>query len=187
MMVFFLLATLVLLTTLALVLPALIGNGPRVGADDRDRLNIDIARERLSALKQQHEAAEITLDELEAQREELEQALIGDLNEAPEPAPTAAGRGRWVACVVAVAMPVLAGTLCLALGRPEAVSPRPQSTVADHPDDRQHPAKVAELVAGLAESLKTDPDNAEDWFMLARSYMELRRFGDAADAFERDD
>lgn len=185
MIVFFLLATLLLLTTLALVLPALVGNGPRDGADDRDRLNIDIARERLSALKQQHEAAEITLEELEAQREELERALIGDLNEPPEAAPAAAGRGRWVACVVAVAMPVLAGTLYLALGRLEAVSPRPQSTVADHPDDRQHPVKVEEMVAGLAERLKTNPDNAEDWFMLARSYMELRRFDAAADAFER--
>lgn len=185
MIVFFLLATLLLLTALALVLPALVRNEPRDGADDRDRLNIDIARERLSALKQGYEAAEITLEELEAEREELERALIGDLNEPPEAAPTAAGRGRWVACVVAVAMPVLAGTLYLALGRPEAVSPRPQSTVADHPDDRQHPVKVEEMVAGLAERLKTDPDNAEDWFMLARSYMELRRFGDAADAFER--
>lgn len=186
MIVFFLLASLLLLTALALVLPALVHNGPRDRANNRDRLNVDIARERLSALKKGYDTGEISPEEFEAEREELERALLGDLDETPETAaPSTTGRGRWVACVVAVAIPVLAGTLYLALGRPEAVSPRPQTTVADHPDDRRHPDKVAEMVAGLAERLKTDSDNAEDWFMLARSYMVLRRFVDAADAFAR--
>jgi cytochrome c-type biogenesis protein CcmH len=186
MIVFFLLATLLLLTTLALLLPALVRNTPGDRAGDRDELNVDIARERLSALKHMRAAGEISPDEFESERDELERALLGDLDQPSGPeSVAAAGRGKWAAFVVAAAMPVLAGTLYLALGRPEAVSPDLQPALADHPDDRRHPAKVEEMVVRLAERLKSDTDNAADWFTLARSYMVLGRFAEAAEAFER--
>ena len=40
------------------------------------------------------------------------------------------------------------------------------------------------MVAQLEEKLKTEPENPTGWFMLGRSYMVMKRFPDAATAFE---
>jgi cytochrome c-type biogenesis protein CcmH len=41
------------------------------------------------------------------------------------------------------------------------------------------------LVRQLAERLESDPDNADGWYMLARSYMAMGRFEDAIVALEK--
>jgi len=56
-------------------------------------------------------------------------------------------------------------------------SPNTQSAVAA--------TSLEEMVDGLAERLKSSPDDLQGWQMLARSYMELGRMPEAAQAFER--
>jgi len=41
------------------------------------------------------------------------------------------------------------------------------------------------MVEGLAQKLKSKPDDAEGWAMLGRSYVQLRRYGDARVAYAR--
>ena len=55
-------------------------------------------------------------------------------------------------------------------------SPQTQSAVAA--------TSLEEMVEGLAERLKDAPDNLEGWEMLARSYVELQRMPEAAQAYE---
>jgi cytochrome c-type biogenesis protein CcmH len=43
---------------------------------------------------------------------------------------------------------------------------------------------LEEMVEGLAERLKDSPDDVEGWTMLARSYVELQRMPEAAQAYE---
>jgi len=44
---------------------------------------------------------------------------------------------------------------------------------------------MEQLVAGLAAKLQEEPENAEGWFMLGRSYMSMGRYSEAANAFKR--
>jgi len=44
---------------------------------------------------------------------------------------------------------------------------------------------MEQLVAGLAAKLQEEPENAEGWFMLGRSYMSMGRYPEAAAAFKR--
>ncbi len=53
---------------------------------------------------------------------------------------------------------------------------------AEHPMDQ---AQIEALTQRLAERLKAQPDDAEGWSMLGRSYAVLGRYGDAAAAFRK--
>lgn len=46
-------------------------------------------------------------------------------------------------------------------------------------------AQIASMVDGLAERLKTRPDDAEGWFMLARSYTLLGRYPESLPAYAK--
>jgi cytochrome c-type biogenesis protein CcmH/NrfG len=72
------------------------------------------------------------------------------------------------------------------LGTPKALDP---ATLVAQPSPGQagqaavSPAQIEAMVARLAEKLKTQPDDANGWRMLARSYETLRRFDQAVDAY----
>ncbi|HOG02937.1 MAG TPA: c-type cytochrome biogenesis protein CcmI, partial [Accumulibacter sp.] len=47
------------------------------------------------------------------------------------------------------------------------------------------PEQILEMVNGLVEKLRKNPDDSQGWVMLARSYKVLERFPEAADAYSR--
>jgi cytochrome c-type biogenesis protein CcmH len=49
--------------------------------------------------------------------------------------------------------------------------------------EQPNAAAIEEMVAGLAERLQTEPDDLEGWAMLGRSYMQLKRYQESADAW----
>ena len=80
-------------------------------------------------------------------------------------------RGRWLAGSVLGLVPVLAITGYLALGSPAALNP---------PDQQ-----FLQMVDALAERLKTNPQDAEGWVMLARAYQITGRMPESVAAFEK--
>ncbi len=172
-------AALTLLILALLLLPLL--RGGRNEAPDRREQNIAIARERLQELESQRSAGELSPEEFETARSEIERTLGLDLEgETPPPEPVATRRGRWLTLPLLLTVPLLAATLYLALGNPAAIGgrDRPLAGVHEVPD-------IEGMVARLAARLEQEPDNAEGWAMLGRSYMALRRYPEAASAFGR--
>ncbi len=51
--------------------------------------------------------------------------------------------------------------------------------------DPELPADIEQMVARLAKRLETQPDDANGWSTLAHSYYVLKRFSEAASAYER--
>ena len=47
------------------------------------------------------------------------------------------------------------------------------------------PQSIEEMTARLEQTVKQQPDSAEGWYFLGRTYMAQERAGDAAKAFER--
>ncbi len=145
-----------------------------------DDQNIAIARQRLAELKTQLEAGAINESQYQEQYSELEMVLNDDLSLRAQKKNEKA-TGRWIIAPVAIVLPILAVSLYMALGNFDAIemvgseqSPAHQSASA--PD-------VNAMVQGLAARLKQQPDDAEGWEMLGRSYKYLKQFQKAADAF----
>jgi len=178
--VFFLIAAAFILVAFAFVLPPL-WRARQLQQADLDHRNIEIARIRLAELKNNLRAGGISQAQFDEQVAELELALSDDLSIESQ-VKAANTQGRWMVYLVAVAVPVLAGSLYLALGRFDAVEHGEELAQAA-PAGMPNAADIEKMVAGLAEKMKANPDDAEGWLMLGKSYKYLEQFPKAADAF----
>ncbi len=149
----------------------------RITTANAEQRNVAIARERLNDLKNQQIAGVLTEAQYEAQREELELALLDDLSDESDSSSTFS-QGRWMAGVIGGLMPLLVLALYAGLGEPDALKKSAQQQ-AFTPND------VNAMIEKLAQRLKVQPDDPEGWFMLARSYKVMKRFDKAAEAFAR--
>jgi cytochrome c-type biogenesis protein CcmH len=84
--------------------------------------------------------------------------------------------------VLGLAIPLCAAAVYFAVGNPRAVSPQPQTGGAEHGLTQQ---QLGSLVERLAARMKDNPEDAEGWAMLGRSYAVLGRFRDSADAYAK--
>ncbi|MGR8942216.1 MAG: c-type cytochrome biogenesis protein CcmI, partial [Gammaproteobacteria bacterium] len=117
--VFFLIAAAFILVALAFVLPPL-WRARELQQADLEHRNVEIARQRLAELQANLRAGGISQAQFDEQVAELELALSDDLAIESQVKP-ARTQGRWMVYVVALAVPLLAGSLYLALGRFDAI------------------------------------------------------------------
>ena len=91
--------------------------------------------------------------------------------------------GPWpIAAAVAVALPVLAFGIYIAIGSPGALDARSRSAAGDPRIDAQ---QIAAMVESLAAKMKERPDDPKGLALLARSMASLERFQESADAYAR--
>lgn len=116
-------------------------------------------------------------------RAELERRLLDEGRAGTETAaPVSRSSNKTVAAALAVAVPLVAGLLYAQLGAPDAFSPLAQ---AGNPSHEMSGADVEKMVQQLAERLEKEPQNVEGWVILARTYYTMRRFPEAAAAYEK--
>lgn len=143
------------------------------------QLNIDIYRDQLEGVERDLARGAITVQDAEASRDELQLRMLDDAQDAPGAVP---GASPWVSAKVTasvVALLIVTGSAGMYrwLGNPRAMDP-----VAASNAERD---KVMQMVEGLAQRLKTNPDNPQGWAMLARSYKVMGRVDDAISAYQK--
>lgn len=121
--------------------------------------------------------------------EELEERVVTEVGEIPDPAVAPSHHRPPFASILAVALLVPGGSLALygLLGKPAALGPAAMQAVAGKSDAPHTMSRdqMEEMVERLAEKLKTSPNDGEGWHMLARSYVAFGRLPEAAEAYER--
>ncbi|MFA6053171.1 MAG: c-type cytochrome biogenesis protein CcmI [Methylobacter sp.] len=192
-MLFLLIASVMILIAFLIVLPPLWRKQP-VAEPDQDQRNIAIARQRLAELKEQLQAGALTQALYDEQRVELEQALSDDLDisgSLESHIKTTETGGRWMALVLVLVIPFLAGSLYWTLGNyqsltqtDQAATPMDGGSAARLLEQSQQLEQFNKMVAGLAERLEKQPDDALGWTMLGRSYKYLQQYPKAVVAFE---
>lgn len=183
---------LVVLAVAGLLIPLL--RQPKALPDaERNAQNIQIAREQLAELERMNAAGELDSAEYQTRKEELEKSLLVDL-QADNAAPPASGKKlppQLTAIVVGIFVPLTAFGLYAWLGTPEALqvsSQQVQELPSDHPPmngNQQQAPDIGKMVEGLRKKLEANPNNPEGWNMLGRSYMNMERFADAAQAYRK--
>ncbi|HEY8157135.1 MAG TPA: c-type cytochrome biogenesis protein CcmI [Methylobacter sp.] len=179
-MLFLLIAGVMILIAFLIVLPPLWRKHP-IASADQDQRNIAIARQRLAELKEQLESGALSQALYDEQLAELELALSDDL-EIESHVRASSSQGRWMATVLVLAIPLSAGSLYWALGNYQLINQADQPVAAN-----QAPLEMEQMksmVAGLAERLQKQPDDALGWTMLGRSYKYLQEYPKAVVAFE---
>lgn len=148
----------------------------------RDALNLDVLRDQLRELDADLQVGTIDAAGYQSARQELENRVAEEVN-SELPLLQVIPPQHRLAFILVLAVSIGAGFLYTLLGTPGALVPA--QVVASR---EQSPAPVtSEQIAGmvdrLAEKLKSNPDDADGWRMLARSYETMRRFEPAADAY----
>ncbi|WP_088155098.1 c-type cytochrome biogenesis protein CcmI [Achromobacter xylosoxidans] len=118
--------------------------------------------------------------------EELQRDLLQDLDlRRGRGAPWAGQRaGIAAACLLTVLIPVAAVLLYGQLGNPRAAASVNAGQPAEpHAADTGNDMTLA--INALAQRLRTAPDDADGWYMLARSYETLGRYTDAVAAYQQ--
>ena len=87
--------------------------------------------------------------------------------------------------LIVVFVPLLAVGLYALLGSPDEIAVQHVTTDRTSGDAaKQSLGSVASMVDGLAARLENEPDDADGWILLARSYQHIGRHADALDAYE---
>ena len=113
--------------------------------------------------------------EAEVQRRLLEEV------EPESPAETSShSPSRKIAIMLLLLMPILAVSGYALLGNPRALDPTQTSA-----PPKMTQEQINGMVAKLAEKLAANPDDLKGWLMLARSYKNMGRFEEAANAYSK--
>lgn len=172
---FWIAASALLLVALAfLLLPILRGRRAQA-EEDRTALNVTLYEERLAELTAQHAAGTLSDAQLEAGRADAARELLEDTENSDSP--KIAKLGRSVPLIAAVLVPLVGYGLYMHWGASDKVQMARQFS--------EQPRTVEEMTAHLEQAVKEQPDSAEAWYFLGRTYMNQERPADAAKAFAR--
>ena len=160
---------------LLLVLRPLLGRRER-GSVSRRAANIAIHRDQLRELDADLGAGKIAPADHERARSELESRLLEDADAAQGAAPRRGGRGA--AILVGLAVPACALAIYLFIGSPRAVDSSSDAHALSA-------GQIEDMVGRLAARLRENPEDADGWKMLGRSYAVLGRFPEAVDAYSK--
>ncbi|HYQ71185.1 MAG TPA: c-type cytochrome biogenesis protein CcmI, partial [Gammaproteobacteria bacterium] len=189
MTVFWSLAAVMIMIALLFILPAMFRSArPEATGIDRDTLNVGVIRSQLTELDADLQSGRLSQDQYASARRDLEQELLNDLA-GGEPGRSKKTRGgQWAALILVVGIPLLAAALYNLVGHKQIIPMLAQMEANPPPapagggsEDR---LSVDEMVAKLAERMRSQPDDMKGWVMLARSYVVLKRYDEAVDAYQ---
>lgn len=193
MIVFWLVCGVLIMIALAFILPPL-GQSQQTSSPNVDEaVNLAVYRDQISELDSERQKGVLSDLQYQQDRNDIERRLLEDvseLNELPKSRSKVSSRG--VVYATAIALPVLAVLLYLRIGNVASFST--STTLTDNVAQSKAPnlgssmrsqERIEENVAVLAQRLEQNPDDAQGWIMLARSYNTLEKYSQAAAAYAK--
>ncbi len=182
MTTFVILAALMVIAALAIIAPSLAGRF-KIRYSQVDDQNIRIARENLIELRVELEQGRLDEQEYEQARKELESVLIQDISSdgADDMKLHKTEQGRMTLTALFILVPLLVTGSYYLYGTPVALDAQGTPAHTQVQPGQQH--SLDQLITRLAERMKSEPNNIDGWLMLGRSYMSVKRFGQATSAY----
>lgn len=174
---------------LAFVLPTLLQRAAADNENNKTEANVEIYRDQLRELEADLANGIVSPEQYRQDRDEIERRLLDDVADSSElrkqasPAPSQ----KAVVYAVAFGIPVVAVVLYLLIGTSAALSGVPPQTATTGNVDaaRMTQQGIEANVAVLAKRLEQNPNDADGWTMLGRSYITLEKYREASDAYAK--
>ena len=175
-------AALLAVALVILVLPVL-RQPDEEDASDRQQQNIDIAREKKAQLDKQFTQKELNQAEYDSALHDLQTSLALDLERGDQVAERQPG--RWAAVILVVLVPVLSIAMYLKLGEYRVID-NPQLAQAAKPAQAQNQnMSIEEMLERVKQRLRDNPEDAQGWFIMGRTYLSMQKIDEAVTAFQR--
>jgi len=193
MILFWVICALMIVIALAFVLPPALQRSEEnvVSDDERKQANIAVYRDQLSELEADRLNGIVAEDQYEADRDEIERRLLEDTATARSKKTTGAApiNARNTAYLLGIGLPLVAIVFYLKVGEPNRITNpapvgAPPSAASEAPPERTQ-AQIEENVAKLAKRLESNPNDAQGWTMLARSYSSMEKYPEAVNAYAK--
>jgi len=147
----------------------------------RDAANLEILRDQSNEMSADLAHGLLNQDAYEQGQRELQARLLEEVKTTAAPT-VQRNPAKVLALTLGVLIPLLSVLLYLQLGSSKALLPQQaEMGVADGFGVIRSAAALEELEKQLAKL----PENPDGWLQLARSYSELKRYGDAARAYAK--
>lgn len=184
MLTFWIITALFILFALWFVLPPLIEKSVDNNREDLRAANVLIYRDQFKEMEADLKNGLMSEEQFQQDKEELERRLLEDVSPfaADLPAPSAAG--RKFAYGLAVFIPVGVIAFYFVVGNRGGLAQTLPQMTATQQTGAMSPEQIAANVEKLSKKLEQNPNDAQGWQMLARSYMSMERYADAASAYE---
>ncbi|NOU00107.1 MAG: c-type cytochrome biogenesis protein CcmI [Gallionella sp.] len=149
----------------------------------RDAANLGILRDQSTELEVDLKNGLFTQEAYEQGKRELQGRLIDEVKTTELSAvPPLRNPAKILAIVMMVLLPLFTVLLYLEVGTPKAL--RPGATTASTEID-DSPITSEEGLRDLQSELNSNPDNPHGWYKLASSYIQMKRYTEAANAYEQ--
>jgi cytochrome c-type biogenesis protein CcmH len=189
MLTFWIIAALFMLFALWFVLPSLVQKADDDRGDDRRAANVLIYKDQFKEMEADLKNGLMSEEQYQQDKEELERRLLEDVNRPNSDSTAAAPSTRKFAYGVGMAIPIGVIAFYFIVGNPKVLSPSlataGMAPPATQPGGPMSDQQIAANVDKLAKRLEQNPNDAQGWLMLARSYTSMERFSEAASAYER--
>ena len=191
MLILWIICALLVLLALWFVLPPLLQTSEEARPDEARAANVLVYQDQFLELEADLKNGIISEEQYQLDKNELERRLLDDTATASKSAsssPSNLPNQRKLAYALGAGIPIAAVAFYFLVGNPKALAPPASS--ATIPTTASQPAQMSlqaieANVAKLAKKLEENPNDAPGWSMLARSYMALERYPDAASAYSR--
>ncbi|MEP7209106.1 MAG: c-type cytochrome biogenesis protein CcmI, partial [Casimicrobiaceae bacterium] len=164
-----------------LVVPLLRRRGTTVL--EREASNVALLRDQADELDADVRSGTLSPAGREQAQRELEERVLQEAVPLQASRTVAPGAGRKTVWTIAALMPVAAIALYALWGNFTAFAP--QAPVAARGPGTMTAAEIEPLIAKVIARLEQEPDNAQGWIVLARTYYAINRYAEATQAFER--
>lgn len=197
MILFWVICIAMLAIALLYVLPPALQAAATKATEETARRNANIAiyRDQLSELEDDLRNGIISEEQYAPDRDDIERRLLEDTTTektSAKPIKISAD-ARKHAYLIGIGLALVAVIFYLRVGTPAAVTGDAAPTTANTPSappmasagGQRSQEQIEASVAALAKRLQSNPSDVQGWSMLARSYTEMGRWGEAAGAYAK--
>jgi cytochrome c-type biogenesis protein CcmH len=193
MLLFWVIVIVMIVATLALILPAIL-KPSQVAMTDAIVEKRAIFRQQFDEIAQDKTNGILDATQYDVAKSELERRMLDEIGTSSVLTSNSKPDHRLAAALL-VLLPLAALVIYNKIGSPEsikipAVSPLVSSTATPTPESAQTSehkmgGDIEPLLALLKSKLEKNPGDGAGWALLARSYVELRRHAEAVPAYEK--